>query len=92
MPGGDRRGPMGQGLMTGRGGGYCMTPYYGRGLGPGHCRGHFYPPAWAGPRGSFEATAEEAAEGRLKALREEQRWLEDHLKALRGEGQQAEKE
>ena len=52
MPGGDRTGPMGAGLMTGRRAGYCAgydvpgyaSPGFGRGLGLGWGRGR----AWSG--------------------------------------------
>lgn len=47
MPGGDRRGPVGRGPMTGRGLGYCSSNLsdggyfrgYGRGMGYGNGRG-----------------------------------------------------
>lgn len=96
MPGGDRTGPLGYGPMTGRAGGFCAggAPYgrvgygSGRGFGFGYCRG-YRAFGWGRVPG---VTGVETARERMRALKEEERWLEENLKALRNEVKEMERE
>jgi hypothetical protein len=64
MPGGDRKGPMAMGAMTGRAAGYCggfgmpgyANPAAGRGFGIGFERGRGFGGARRGRRNMFYAT------------------------------------
>ncbi|MDF2522023.1 MAG: hypothetical protein K0R84_2651 [Clostridia bacterium] len=70
MPGRDGTGPMGRGIMTGRGRGFCAVSYgTGLGLGLGYRRGL--------ERGFFAASA--AAKTEKEALEETKELIEKRL-------------
>ena len=90
MPGGDRRGPMGEGPMTGRGAGFCSgtgepgytAPSYGFGRGfGGRGRRRFFPFGYAArPRwGRAGGIAYLGPDDEVDSLKQEAGWLKQRM-------------
>lgn len=92
MPGGDGRGPMGRGTMTGRGLGYCSgadaagySAGRGSGVGRGFRRGSGRGPGRGPGRGLGRGFAGTAGFSSKELLREEKQALENRLDLLNKE-------
>ena len=100
MPAGDRTGPEGMGPMTGRGAGFCAgfgAPGYmnagavaGYGRGRGFGRGHGF--RRFGAWGAAMPYAAPTREQQVDVLKEQSRYLESELKAVRDQIEQLESE